>query len=223
MSQQINLFNPIFLKKKKYFSATTMAQALGLIVLGCALGAAYAGYQVAMLAKEAERTTAQLNSVKDQLGKANAAFAPKQMDKSLDDEIRKTEADIASVQRLFDFMQKGDFGNTKGYAEYMRAFARQVMNGVWLTGFHINGAGNEIGLQGGALQPELVPAYINRLKREQILQGKSFAALDMEAPAVDPNDKAGAASRRTPAYIKFRLQSYGLLNESAQSSGAKGK
>ena len=32
MSQQINLFNPIFMKQKKYFSVTTMLQALGLIV-----------------------------------------------------------------------------------------------------------------------------------------------------------------------------------------------
>ena len=36
MSQQINLFNPLFLEKKKYFSAVTMTQALGLIVLGMA-------------------------------------------------------------------------------------------------------------------------------------------------------------------------------------------
>ena len=34
MAQQINLFNPIFLKQKRYFSATAMAQAGGLIVLG---------------------------------------------------------------------------------------------------------------------------------------------------------------------------------------------
>ena len=34
MSQQINLFNPLFMRKEKYFSARTMLQSLGLIVLG---------------------------------------------------------------------------------------------------------------------------------------------------------------------------------------------
>ena len=34
MSQQINLYNPLFLEKKKYFSAVTMTQAIGLIVVG---------------------------------------------------------------------------------------------------------------------------------------------------------------------------------------------
>ena len=33
MSQQINLFNPIFLQQKKIFSTRTMAQALGVLVL----------------------------------------------------------------------------------------------------------------------------------------------------------------------------------------------
>src|SRR5258706_7273730 len=34
VSQQINLYNPLFLKQEKYFSARTMTQALGLIALG---------------------------------------------------------------------------------------------------------------------------------------------------------------------------------------------
>jgi hypothetical protein len=34
MSQQINLYNPLFLRKQKYFSARTMLQSLGLIAVG---------------------------------------------------------------------------------------------------------------------------------------------------------------------------------------------
>ena len=36
MSQQINLYNPLFLKREKYFSARTMLQALGVIALALA-------------------------------------------------------------------------------------------------------------------------------------------------------------------------------------------
>ena len=36
MSQQINLYNPLFLKREKHFSARTMVQALGIIALGLA-------------------------------------------------------------------------------------------------------------------------------------------------------------------------------------------
>ena len=37
MSQQINLFNPIFLKQKKTFSAVNMLDALALLLVGVAL------------------------------------------------------------------------------------------------------------------------------------------------------------------------------------------
>ncbi len=218
MSQQINLFNPIFLKQKKYFSAETMAQALGLILLGCVLLAAYARYEVSMLGKEAEKTSAQLSAQQAQLNNVNAAFASRRKNEALEGEVAKAEAEAKALQQVFDVLQKGEFGNTKGYAAYMQAFARQIVNGVWLTGFSIYGAGNEIGLQGRALQPSLVPAYLNRLKRESVLQGKSFAALDMQSPSSGQDEKASRVE-----YIEFRLLSSGTMKEEADSPGVKSK
>ena len=58
MTQQINLFNPVFLKQKKYFSLVPMLQALGLIVLGSALFYGYAAYQVKLLTKQSDDTAA---------------------------------------------------------------------------------------------------------------------------------------------------------------------
>ncbi len=220
MSQQINLFNPIFLKQKKYFSAVTMAQALGMILGGCLLVGAYAYYQVKAQEREAASTTAQLALVQTQLAKVNASYGPAQKNKALEDEVRRTDAEVKSLQQVFDILQKGEFGNTKGYAEYLRAFARQVVNGLWLTGFSIEGAGTEIAIHGRALQPDLVPAYIGRLGREPALQGKSFAALDMRLPASEPGDKdktasaAAGAKTRQPAYIEFSLQSSGAMKDS---------
>lgn len=227
MSQQINLFNPIFLKQKKYFSAVTMAQALGLVLVGSLMVSAYANYQLSLLKNDAQAAKAQLAQVQGQLNKVNAAYAPRQKSKAIDDELRKTESDIASLQQVFDVLQKGEFGNTKGYAEYLRAFSRQIVNGVWLTGFNLVGAGSEIALQGRALQPDLVPAYISRLRREPVLQGTSFAALDMKAGQDERNDKGQPAADRQPQqasqapYIEFSLQSAGMANESAESSGAR--
>ncbi|WP_136418122.1 PilN domain-containing protein [Herbaspirillum sp. ST 5-3] len=226
MSQQINLFNPIFLKQKKYFSAVTMAQALGLILAGCALLAGYAQYQVTAYGKEAAATTAQLAATQAELGKVNATYGPRQKSKSLEDELHQAEAEVSALQHVFDTLQQGDFGNTKGYADYLRAFAREIVNGVWLTGFTIEGAGNEIELRGRALQPELVPAYITRLKREPVLQGKSFAALEMRTPASDQGatDSAGHIPKpAAPAYIEFSLRSSGMMKDRAEASGAKNK
>ena len=226
MSQQINLFNPIFLKQEKLFSAVTMAQALGLVLLGSAVLIAYSYYQSSSLGIQAAASTTQLALAQTQLAKFTADFGSRQKSKLIEDDIKNTEAETKSLQQVFDILQKGEFGNTKGYAEYLRAFSRQIIGGVWLTGFSIHGAGSEIGLQGRALQPELVPAYISRLKREPIMQGKSFATLEMQLPMVDQPGKGGLANpkqRISAGYIEFNLQSSGMTKEQSESSRGKSK
>lgn len=221
MNQQINLFNPIFLKTQKHFSATTMAQALGLILIGAILLSIYSNLQLSALKKEADSTSAQLKVAQAQLAKVTTEFAMQQKSKSLEDDIRKTELEVKSLQQVFDILKKGEFGNTKGYAEYWRAFSRQIVSGVWLTGISIYGAGNEIGIEGRALSPELVPTYINRLKREPVMQGKSFATLEMQVPQ---NDVVGNAvgQKVSAGYLNFSLRSSGLT-EPPNFPGAKAK
>ncbi|HEV2610410.1 MAG TPA: PilN domain-containing protein [Noviherbaspirillum sp.] len=234
MSQQINLFNPIFLKQKKHFSAVTMAQALGMILLGSCLLAGYTNYRVSGLAREAEATSTQLASVKSTLSKIDAQFGPRQKSGTLEAQVKVAESEVAVLQKVADILRKGEFGNENGYSEYMRAFARQSLSGVWLTGFTISGAGSEITLQGRALQAELVPAYITRLKREPSLQGKTFAVLEMQSPIIEVpaggahGGSANAASAtagqmKTPGYIDFSLRSSELDKASADQAGAKRK
>lgn len=226
MSQQINLFNPIFLKQEKLFSAVTMAQALGLILLGAVVMVAYSYFQSSSLGIQAAASTTQLALAQTQLAKVNMEFGPRQKSKLIEEDIQKTETETKSLQQVFDILQKGEFGNTKGFAEYLRAFSRQILGGVWLTGFTIHGTGSEIGLQGRALQPELVPAYISRLKREPVMQGKSFATLEMQLPLVDRVGTGGPATakQRIPAgYIEFNLQSSGMAKEQSESSRGKSK
>ncbi len=209
MSQQINLFNPIFLKRKKYFSAVTMAQALGLILLGSVVLVLYASLQASGLSRDLANSSALLAVTQAQWDKVNADYGPRQKSKTLEDEIQKAETDVKAVQTVFDILKKGEFGNTKGYSEYLRALSRQSFDGVWLTGLSIVGAGNELVIQGRALQSESVPLYISRLKREPVLQGTSFASLEMQVQVPPQPDlpKKEPASVKQKTVIAFSLQS----------------
>lgn len=220
MSQQINLFNPIFLKQEKHFSALTMAQGLGLILLGGLLLTAYAAYQLSSLQDEQKLTSAQLKLAQNQLAKVTADYAPKEKDARLETRLLRAEAEVKSLQQVSDILGKGELGNTDGYAEYLRAFARQIVDGVWLTGFTIQGAGNAISLQGSALRPELVPAYLTRLKSEPVMQGVSFATLEMQLPK--PDKPAGPNEKQTvsAAYINFNLHSSSTKMQKDQAGAA---
>lgn len=212
MSQQINLFNPVFLKQKKYFSAMTMAQALGLILLGSVALAGYAGFRSFELKKEVAASAAQMAQAKAQLEQAKASFAPRQKSRTLGAEIGKAEAELAARSQALDTLQKDELGNKDGYSEYLRAFSRQIVPGLWLTGFTIHAAGKDISIEGRALQPELVPQYLTRLRSETSMQGKSFAAFDMRRAQAEPARTGSGmpvSQAVMPGHVEFRLSSVG--------------
>jgi hypothetical protein len=206
MSQQINLFNPIFLKQQKYFSVTTMLQALGLIVLGSALFYGYALYQVAQMSRQAEEMGKRYASEQTRLAGISRDFSLQQSGQKLDDELKQTEAQAAAQNELLNLLKSGALGNTDGYSEYMRAFARQSVKGLWLTGFDIVGDGTQMSLSGAVVSPQLVPAYIQRLGKERVMQGKTFSTLQIQQPKKD-------GERTVPRYVEFSLRSTALSEE----------
>lgn len=226
MSGQINLFNPIFLKTKKVFSAVALVQAFGLVFFGAVLVLIYAAYQSKELNKNADIMTAQLHAAEAQVAKLRALAAPPGANVALQNSLAKLEADIKNRQKIATILQKSDFGNTTGYSAYMVAFARQIPAGLWLTGFNITGGGNEIALQGRSLKPELVPSYVSQLKLEAIMQGKSFSALHMQLPPIATANLQGKTdSGKTveyASYVEFDLRSSDTAEKNSPS-GAKGK
>ena len=201
MSQQINLFNPVFLKQKKYFSVVAISQALGLVILGSTLFYGYAVYQVQQLGKQSADTAKRYTAEQAKLARYTAEFSPQQSSQVLEEELKKVEAQAVAQQELVETLKTGAIGNASGYSEYLRAFARQSLHGLWLTGFSITGDAVQMSLSGAALNPDLVPTYVQRLNREKIMRGKAFAALQMQQAKADPGKPT---SRR---YIEFTLQS----------------
>ncbi|HLY96611.1 MAG TPA: PilN domain-containing protein [Sideroxyarcus sp.] len=200
MSQQVNLFNPVFLTQRKYFSVLTMLQALGLIVLGSALFYGYAWYQVAQLSRQADEMGKRYAAEQARLVNFSKEFSPQRSGQMLEEELRRLEVQAAAQETLLNLLKSGAMGNTEGYSEYMRAFARQAVNGLWLTAFDITGDGAQMSLSGAVLNPQLVPVYIQRLSKEKIMQGKTFATLQMQQPKTE-------ADKPVARYVEFNLRS----------------
>ena len=206
MSQQINLFNPIFMKQRKYFSLLAMLQALGMIIAGSLLFYGYAIYQVGELRKQSEESAKRYNAEQSRLTRQTAEFSPQQANQALQDEVQRMEKRVADQTELIETIKSGAVGNTTGYSEYMRAFSRQVVQGLWLTGFKVTGDAAQISLNGAVINPELLPVYIQRLGKESIMQGKTFSTLQMQQPkkgSIGAEDNTASASR----YVEFTLHS----------------
>jgi len=224
VSQQINLFNPIFLQQEKEFSAVTMAQALGVISLAVLVFAGYSTYQSSQVTNEAAAAAIALQSAQEALVKMVDKTKPIPADKNIQDEINKAENRLRASRQILSFVQNGELREGRSYSSFLRAFSNRAMPGVWLTGFALGDNGNEIEIAGRALQPALVPAYIRSLKQETAFAGKSFGSLVLRMPAPESGTAGTAAVPRTagtaaparaaaPRFIDFSMSSSEAVNK----------
>jgi len=192
------------MKQRKYFSLLTMLQALGLIILGSLFFYGYALYQVGQLKQQSEESTRRFNAEQARFVRYTAEFSPQQANQTLQAEVQRLEKDLAEQTRMIDTLKSGSVGNTTGYSQYMRAFSRQLVQGLWLTSFKVTGDAAQISLSGGVLDPESLPIYIQRLGREQAMQGKTFSTLQMQQTKTEVSKESKSAAVR---YVEFTMYS----------------
>src|SRR5260221_12170219 len=91
VSQQINLFNPLFLEKKKYFSALAMTQALGLIALGMAAFYGFAFWQDGRLARQTRDSAEAYKQHKQGFVRGTTDLSPETRDALIDTDLKSIE------------------------------------------------------------------------------------------------------------------------------------
>jgi hypothetical protein len=213
VSQQINLFNPQFLEKKKYFSALAMTQALGLIVLGMAAFYGFAFWQERSLARQTGESGRAYEQQKQQFARFTAELSPEKREAQLDQDLKSIEAAIALRQALLREVGTGGSAGPAGYSEYLRAFARQTVQGLWLTSIQIAEGGGQLTMSGRALQADLVPVLIGRLKQESVLRGRPLEALTIT------RNTAGKDPVRT--IVDFTVSSQGFPDPGSALAAAE--
>lgn len=204
MSQNINLFNPALRKQRQLLTLATVGTCLAITLV------AVSGYQYSLqeqvsgLVAELQTAEGLLKSQRGYVDKLKGQAAPK-ADALIEADIARLESELKTAREAMEALKGGAFGNQQGFAEYLRAFSRQSLNGLWLTGFTISGGG-ELEIRGRVLSPDLVPSYIQRLNKEKVLAGRSFARLEMSRPDPGPDKgKAAKAAPRALRYLDFSL------------------
>lgn len=224
MSQEINLLNPALRRKADWLGFERVALAAGLCL--ALLVAAYVAVTLQARAASAKDVEAKglLQTVQQELLVVQTQLAARKNDPALELEAKRLELAVQQRQALLQLvstsaeMKGAAATGGNGVAEVMRGFARQIVDGVWLTGFVVGKDNFE--MRGRLLSASLLPAYIRRLNAEPAFRGRHFEALEMRAVSEDadkPGDKSGAPdaaakARRdgpadgVPRYVEFALR-----------------
>ncbi|MEX0958089.1 MAG: hypothetical protein WDZ63_02265 [Burkholderiales bacterium] len=196
--QQVNLYNPAFERKRDLLSLPGVAAVWGITLTIIVAGVVFSDMRASAAGRQAEQESRARAALQADMSRLVAQAAARTADPALAGELQRLNTQLESRHLVMDSLRRGVIGNTEGFSEYLRAFARQSLDGLWLTGLSVSGAGQEVVLQGRALQPELVPGYVKRLNRERIMKGHAFADLQMNRP---PTETPSESAR----FIEFRL------------------
>jgi Tfp pilus assembly protein PilN len=199
VSQQINLLLPE-LRPRRDWLAFPMVAGTALAGLALVAGmAAWGRYQVQTLTVAQAQSEAEVKALQQQIQGLGQTLAGRKPNPALQAEIDRLKELLQQQDAALDVVESGKSDSAAGHAALMRGFARQVTEGVWLTGFSF--AGKEAEIRGRLADPALLPQYIRRLNGESAFQGRRFAALDMKDGAA-----TGAADKvPVPRYTDFTL------------------
>jgi hypothetical protein len=238
VSQQINLFNPIFRKRGfSYASATAMLYGIGIAIAIAALVAVFEELRLREIRNQAQAIDQAYKDASARLGKLNLEQAARRPNAQLEAEAGRLETELKSRQEVMAALKAGVVGDTSGFSKYMRAFSRQSISGLWLTAFDIARAGDNLAIQGRTLSPDLVASYLRQLNQEPALQGRRFAALRISRPPPDataqptaaPQTQAQDAKQQpagkerkvpSPRYLEFSISTVELPESLGQTPRA---
>jgi len=207
MSQYINLLGPAFRKQRLFLTLGRALMLVGLTVVVMTALQMFNQKQVDGLQAEVASAQGLLKAQSKYTDRLKGESGANQGSSALATEIQRLEMELKSARDSIAVLEGGALGNRNGFAQYLQAFSRQIVDGLWLTGFSVSGAG-DVAIQGRALKPELVPVYIQKLNKEQALQGREFSTLEMRrpksAPSAGAQDAAGGQSVM-PRFLEFAL------------------
>lgn len=207
MSHQINLFNPALRKTAVVLPARQMLIGWGACA---ALMLAFYGWQLVQgnrLAGSDQASAAEVQQLQSEVATLGTRISARKPSPELQAQYQRKLGLLAAREDVVQVLQGGSLGNTEGHADYLRAFARHWLEGLWLTGLTVVGAGNDIIVEGRTLKPELVPEYLSRLGREPVLKGHPFNRLQMRRP--EPEPQGAGKSPLQPRFVEFSVATEG--------------
>lgn len=213
MSQQINLYNPAFLKRRDFLTARPLAAVAGALLFLVIVAAAWGSFQAKQKQAEADDLATRLKDRQAEVVVLTAQITGRKPDPAMLAQVDDSKLQLKARQEVMAAVEGGAIGSFEGFSEFLRGFARQAPQGLWLTGFTIGSGGKDMEIRGRMLADTLLPEYVKRLSAEKAFKGRSFAGLDLRRPApAVASGGSGPAPATIPAattpparYIEFTL------------------
>lgn len=180
MNQNINLFQPIFRRQQKVFSADTMVVMMAVLIAGLVLITLFGHWRQAALEQQVSELQSQEEQALARLTSLEETLPPRRESPALQRAVAEAEREVELKQRALEVLDQGMLGQQTGFSTHLLALARQRVEPVWLTGIHIRQGGAQLDLHGRTQQASQVPVYLQQLSDEPVFAGTDFRRMRIQ-------------------------------------------
>ena len=174
MSQEINLYQPIFRQEKTIFSASTML-ILSLVFLAIFLAWGWATeLRVDELERELANRQATETRLTERIRSLQRTIEARAPDPELLDRAEAAESRLRRLRASRTAVRQRVPESPLKLAGPMRALGELHPDGLWLTAITLGDSGRRLALEGRALEASLFPEYLGRLQQSERLGGVSL-------------------------------------------------
>ncbi|MGE5470337.1 MAG: PilN domain-containing protein [Bacteroidota bacterium] len=197
MSQQINLLDASLQPKREWLTLLNVALGMLAVLLMLVIAVAWGWLREAQEREHFAVAERRLRQAQEELMELAGQQSRRVIDPQLEVELANSTQLLQGKKEVMAVLEQGGLGEKVGFARYLQGFARQVVDGVWITGFDLTAGKKTFEVRGRLRQESLLPRFVQQLNQEPVFQGRRFAALDMHR--VDPDKAPAGAAPATPA------------------------
>jgi hypothetical protein len=200
MTQQINLYDPAFLRRNPALEpGALLAYGVAVVLLVAGGAAVFAHTGRNTVARELAGIEERIKAEQATATSLAAQKAARRKNPALEAEAARLEGRAAAGEESLAYIRSGALGSSQGFSEPMRALSRQSSDGLWITGFSIGAGGADVVLRGRMISPELLPRYLARLGQDKAFEGRRFDSLSIGGAASPGNPDP------RPAHLGFEI------------------
>jgi len=217
-SHNINLYDASLRRRFDWLAPAPAAALLGAVLLATTAVALWAQGRTSALRPHAEQLSADLAREQNEMQALAQRRATQHADPALQAALSEAQHALHLRQSALAQLQPDVHAAPNSHAATLAALARQSTEGLWLTGLALKD--RDISLQGRALDPALIPTYVQKLNQEPALRGRTFRSLQVDRPlspapvAVAPTAPASAPSGPPPRAV---FVAFSLLGQHAEA------
>jgi len=180
MTQQVNLFTDAFRPPKVVLPLpqillASLASVVILIAITLLL-------QADLKSEKQTLDTMVLKNqhMKDRLEILNGKAKKQKKDDSLVAANKRLSEKLNARKKMIGALDTVVVKDDDGFSAILLSLARQKQNNMWLNSIYLGASGKDMRLEGSALNADLVPSYLQKLRQESSFLGRTFTLFELE-------------------------------------------